>query len=82
MKVYLYVIDDVYVYLANGKIATTMDVSDSDLFEDGIRLGGGTLVEIENSKELTGDFYIRDSDDVVEKAFQDRLLNYIEKNGL
>lgn len=82
MKVYVYGIDDIYVYLANGEIATTLEASDSEVFEDGIRIAGGTLVEIENSQELTGDFNVRDSDVDVTKAFQGRLLKHIEENEL
>ncbi len=82
MKVYVYSIDDIYVYLADGEIDTTLDVSDTELFEDGIRIAGGTLVEIETSKELTGDFNVENATEVEEKAFEQRLLKHIEENKL
>ena len=82
MKVYVYIIGDIYVYLADGEIDTTLDVSDTDMFEDGIRIAGGTLVEIEASKELTGNFDVETADEVDEKAFEQRLLKHIEENNL
>lgn len=82
MKVYVYIIGDIYVYLADGEMDTTLDVSDTDMFEDGIRIAGGTLVEIEATEELTGNFNVENADEVDEKAFEQRLLKHIEENNL
>lgn len=81
-QVYVYRVGDVFVYFRDDEIRLIVDVSESEMVENGIEVAGVDLFGLENDPTIEAgiDFETMDVDQ--EKILSERLAKYIKDNDL